>query len=78
MTEEQIEKGQELLKLISKYKGYLETMNKATDYYSILQVKGPCMSGSIPHIIPFEECKARTIYSLQQKLKDLQNELDNL
>ena len=44
-------------------------MNKATDYYSILQVKGPCMSGNIPHIIPFEECKARTIYYFQQKLE---------
>lgn len=53
-------------------------MNKATDYYSILQVKGPYMSGNIPHIIPFEECKARTIYYFQQKLEELQNKFNNL
>ena len=53
-------------------------MNKATDYYSILQVKGPCMSGNIPHIIPFEGCKARTIYYFQQKLEELQNKFNDL
>ena len=78
MTKEQIERGQELLGLISKYKEYLKTINKATDYYSVLQIIGPGMSGSIPHVIPFEECKARTICYYQQKLEKLQTEFNKL
>lgn len=82
MTEEQILKGQQLIKELDKNKLYLECLQVATDYYRDMSFKystGKCLGTCIcPNIIPFEEYKARAIYYFQKKVNELQTEFDNL
>ena len=82
MTEEQILKGQQLIKELDKNKRYLEYWQLATDYYrdmSFNYLTEKCLGTCIcPNVIPFEEYKARAIYYFQNKVNKLQTEFDNL
>lgn len=78
MTEELIEKGQELSRKLAKNKQYLEYWHKATDYCGGISINYNRGNFTSPNIIPFEEYKARAIYYFQKKVDELQTEFDNL
>lgn len=82
MTEEQITKGQQLIKELEKNKRYLNNWQRATSYDKGISFtySSKCYTydDTTPHVIPFEEYKSRAIYYFQKKVDELQNELDNL
>lgn len=78
MTEEQIKKGQELVELIRKYKDYLERWHNAIKCDNVITVKSNGFSKLAPFIIPFNELKARHVAYYQSKIKEAQEELNEL
>lgn len=82
MTEEQITKGQKLIKELDRNKQYLKNWKRATSYDKGISFtySSNCSAYDdiTPHVIPFEEYKSRAIYYFQKKVDELQNEFDNL
>ena len=83
MNQEQLEQGQILLKQIKEYKEYLDSWKNSEDYYCSIGIKRYNRSGMVcisntPHIIPFNEYKARAIAYFETKVNELQQEFDNL
>lgn len=78
MTEEQVKKGQELIELINKYKGYLAKWQNATKCDNVITIKKNGFDVQAPFIIPFNELKARHIAYYQSKVEEAQEELNEL
>lgn len=82
MNQELLKQGQVLLKEIEKYQKYLDIWQSATDYYGpislIWNTNNKRGSGNVPMIIPFEECKYRSIAYYKAKVENLQTEFNNL
>lgn len=82
MTEEQIIKGQQLIKELEKNKQYLKNWQRATSYNDNISftyaTNCSIYDDTTPHVIPFEEYKSRATYYFQKKVDELQTEFDNL
>lgn len=83
MNQEQLKQGQILLNKIKEYKKYLDDWKNSKDYYCSIEIKRYNENGMVdisntPHIIPFNEYKARAIAYFETKINELQQEFDNL